>query len=148
MKSVFISLAAVATTLVACGQDIPASKVPSVVQNTVKGKFAQVNDIEWEKKKDFYEAEFKIDGVEHTVQVAPNGSLLFILKDILVANLPQSITDAVRRDHAGYIIDDVQQVDKNGIIYYQVELEKKKTKDITVLYSTDGIKANDFSYIH
>ncbi|HEX2627787.1 MAG TPA: PepSY-like domain-containing protein [Chitinophagaceae bacterium] len=148
MKMIFISLAAVATTLVACGQDIPASKVPSVVQNTVTGKFTHIKDIDWEKKKNFYEAEFDLEGVEYKAQVAPNGSLLVVMKDIIAANLPQPVTDAIRRDYAEYSIDEVQQVERNGAVYYQVELEKRKAKDIQLAYSADGAVAKDFTYIN
>jgi hypothetical protein len=148
MKMIFISLAAVATTLAACGQDIPASKVPSVVQNTVTGRFAHINDIDWEKKKNFYEAEFDMEGVEYKAQVAPNGSLLVVIKDIKAASLPQQVTEAIHRNYAEYMIDDVKQVEKNGAVYYQVELEKRKTKDIRIAYSADGAVAKDFTYIN
>lgn len=148
MKMIFISLAAIATTLVACGQDIPASKVPSVVQNTVTGRFTHIKGIDWEKKKNFYEAEFDMEGVEYKAHVAPNGSLLIVMKDIVAANLPQQVTEAIRRDYADYTIDDVQQVEKNGVVYYQVELEKRKAKDIRIAYSADGAVAKDFTYIN
>jgi len=148
MKMIFISLSAVATTLVACGQDIPASKVPSVVQNTVTGKFTHITGIDWEKKKNFYEAEFDMEGVEYKAQVAPNRSLLVVLKAMPAANLPQPITEAIHRDYAEYSIDDVQQVEKNGVVYYQVELEKRKAKDVRLAYSPDGSIAKDFTYIN
>lgn len=148
MKMIFISLAVAATTLAACSQDIPASKVPSVVQNTVTGKFTPVNDIDWEKKKDFYEAEFDVQGVEYKVHVAPNGSLLLVIKDIIEAGLPSPVTEAIHRDYAGYAIDDAHQVEKNGVVYFQVELEKRKAKDIRLAYLADGIVAKDFTYIN
>jgi hypothetical protein len=148
MKRAIIFLSVVMIALAACSQDIPASKVPSVVQNTVTGKFTHANTIEWEKKKNVYEAEFDIDKVEHTVYVETDGKLLLVKKDIPVTSLPQHIIAAINRDHAGYTIDDADQIDKDGIIYYEVELEKKKAKDIRLVYSAGGIVTTNISYIH
>jgi hypothetical protein len=133
--------------MMACTQDISTDKVPSIVQNAVAKKFNHTNDIEWGKKSNFYEAEFKIDNIDHTVQVAPAGTLLLVKKEITFDKLPALIADGVHRDHPSLSIDEAEQLEKDGAVYYQVELEKKGAKDMHLVYSADGTIANNITYI-
>jgi hypothetical protein len=134
MKKLFSWISIAALPIMACTQDIPTDKVPSVVQNAVATKFANASGIEWEKKNANYEAEFKIDNIEHTVWVAPTGVLLWIKKELAIDKLPVVIAQGIRRDHPTLILDEADELEKDGIVYYQVELEKKNAKDIKLVY--------------
>jgi uncharacterized membrane protein YkoI len=125
-------------SLYSCSQNIPARKVPSVVLNTVQTKFATVNKIEWEKKKALYEAEFKMDSIEYAVYVDPAGKLVMYKIDIKESELPAAVSTVIRTEYIGYRIDDAEKIEKEGIAYYQVELEGKGKKDIKLIFSTDG----------
>jgi hypothetical protein len=138
MKPFYFMILTFGVSLVSCGQDIPASKVPSVVVNTVQIKFPVADNIEWEKKKNYYEAEFMIDSSEHTVYIDATGKLLQHKKEIPTGSLPELIQKAVLSAHPGYLIDDVSLVDENGEISYEVELEAKGKKDKTVIFSITG----------
>lgn len=147
MKKFFSWIGIAALPLAACTQDIPADQVPSVVRNAVSTKFTNTNSIEWEKKNTNYEAEFKIDKTEHTVLVAPGGQVLWIKKDITSDKLPAIIAQGIRRDHPTLTIDDADQLEKDGVVYYQVELEKKNAKDMHLVYSIEGNIAKNITYI-
>lgn len=125
-------------SLSSCSQDIAASKVPSVVLNTVQAKFGVANKIEWERKKDLYEAEFKIDSLEYAVYIDPAGRLVMHKIDIKENELPAAVLTVIRTEYSGYKIDDAGKIDKEGVTYYQVELEGKGKKDIELIFSADG----------
>lgn len=147
MKGLSLVITALAITLISCAQDIPASKVPSVVQNTLQSTFSNAAKVEWEKKGTLYEAEFEIDKTEYTAHIEASGKLLVYKVDITAAEVPAAITQAIARDHAGYQLDDADKLVKDGTTYYQVELEAKGKKDLKVVYTANGQAAN-INYMH
>ena len=147
MKSVSLIITALAITLISCAQDIPASKVPSVVQNTLQSTFSNAAKIEWEKKGNLYEAEFEIDKTEYTAHIEASGKLLVYKVNITTTELPAAITQAIARDHASYRLDDADKLVKDGTTYYQVELEAKGKKDVKVVYAANG-QAASINYMH
>jgi hypothetical protein len=138
MKLIILALIISPLFLISCAQNIPASKVPSVVLNKVQIEFPGVNDIEWEKKANFYEAEFNVDTVEHNLQIDASGNLLQHSREIPIASLPIAINNAVNSAYAGYNIDDADIINKNGQMIYELELEAKGKKDLKVLYSANA----------
>lgn len=125
-------------SLYSCSQNIPARKVPSVVLNAVQTRFVNVNKIEWEKKKTLYEAEFKMDSIEYAVYVDPAGRLVMYKIDIKESELPAVVSTVIRTEYIGYRIDDAEKIEKDGIAYYQVELEGQGKKEVKLIFSTDG----------
>jgi len=149
MKLIILAVAAVSLSLSACSQDIPAAKVPSVVQNAVQTKFSNAVNIEWEKKKTgLYEAEFAINSTEYTAWLDATGKLVAYKLGIKENELPAIITSAITREHAGYRIDDADKIEKDGITYYQVELDAKGKKDRNLVFSADGKMAPAVPYMH
>lgn len=137
MKTIYLSVAATIISLAACSQDIPSSEVPSVVLNAVQSKHPGV-DVEWEKKKDVYEAEFKIGGVEYSLYIDANGKLLRKEQEIKNEELPAPVQSAIKTQHKDFVIDDAKRVEKDGQVYYKVELEAKGKKDIKLFFLPDG----------
>jgi uncharacterized membrane protein YkoI len=148
MKQVFLITAIAAIGFCSCGQDMPASKVPSVVQNTVETRFANATKIEWEKKNGVYEAEFNLDSAEYTVQIDPAGKIEAYKIDISENQLPASIVAAINNNYQGYKVDDAERLEKDGTTYYQVELEGKTKKDQQLIFTADGNKAENISYMN
>lgn len=146
MKNILLSLVAFSTALISCGQNLPASKVPSVVQNAVQSGFSAAADIEWEKKNDLYEAEFKLDSVEHSVLVDASGKIIAHKSDMTLLNVPAQVKTAIGRE-TGYKVDDLEKLEIDGIPYYQVEFEAKGKKDKKVVYAADGSFASNIKYM-
>ena len=101
--------------LSSCRNDFPASKVPSIVQNAVKAKFPAAIDIEWEKNANVYEAEFDLNGIDHTVYVDSTGKLVSYKHDIKTAEFPAAVSDAIATAYGGYKIDDPEKVESSNI---------------------------------
>jgi len=147
MKFLTLVVTASLFSLSSCSQDIPADKVPSVVLNTVQSKFGNAVKIEWEKKNNLYEAEFKMDSIDYSVYVDPAGRLVMHKQDIKENELPAAVSTIISTEYNGYKIDDAEKVIKDGIIYYQVELEGKGKKDLELVFSADGKPAPQMNYL-
>ncbi len=147
MKAFILVVTTAAISLTSCGQDIPASKVPSVVQNTVQSKFTGAVDIEWEKKKDFFEAEFDVANVDYKAHIDAAGKLIVFKMDINIPELPGAVATAISTEHTGYDIDDAEKLEKDGTTYYQVELDGKGKKDLRLVYTIDGKYAQQIEYM-
>ncbi len=120
-------------------QNISADKVPSVVLNTVKAKFPDAREVEWEKNKTMYEAEVKLnDSTEVSMQLDANGKALLQKTDIVASSLPASVLNVLQSSYGAYTIDDAEQLEKDGQLYYQVELEAKGKKDLKLVLAADG----------
>ena len=128
MKLILLIAGAFSIALISCGQDIPASKVPSVVINTIQLKFPNSGTIDWEKKQGRYEAEFSVDSTAHTVVVHETGDILWYKTDILQTALPSAITSVISREQQGYTIDEIERINKGDTVYYRLELEAKGKK--------------------
>jgi|RhiMethySRZTD1v2_1073278.scaffolds.fasta_scaffold2266675_2 uncharacterized membrane protein YkoI len=138
MKSTILAVTASLFFLYSCSQDIPNSKVPSVVLNTVKAKFGSANKIEWEKKSNLYEAEFKKDSIDYAVYIDPAGKLMMYKIDIKENELPPAVSLVIRTEYIGYKIDEAEKIEKDGTSWYQVELEGKGKKDLKLNFSANG----------
>ncbi len=131
-------VAALGLSMAACSQDIKPEKVPSVVRNAVQAKFSNATGIEWEKKKDIFEAELTKDSVEYTVEVDATGKLLRQKTDVTVQQLPAAITQALQTNYSQYTVDDAEQLEVNGTTLYQLELEGKGVKDVKLVFEANG----------
>ncbi len=120
-------------------QSIPAGKVPSLVLNSVKGKYPDASKVDWEKTKSMYEAEVQLtDSTEVTLQLDGNGKILMQKSDLAHNMLPAAVLTALQTRYKEYTIDDVELLEKDGVSYYQVELEAKGKKDLNLVLGADG----------
>src|SRR5688572_23242245 len=114
MKCIALVVTAALFSLCSCSQDIPADKIPSVVLNTVQAKFGTAANIEWEKKSNLYEAEFKKDTTEYTVYIDSSGTLVMYKLDINENQLPAEVSTIISTGYIGYKIDDAEKIEKDG----------------------------------
>ncbi|WP_181304223.1 hypothetical protein [Rufibacter sp. XAAS-G3-1] len=141
MKTTLLIIAMATGTLWSCGQRITAGQLPSLVQNSVQVKFPQAERIDWEKEGQHFEAEFVVAGVEHTVLLDSVGHVLMQKQDITAAQLPPAVSVALKRDFQAYLMDDLEQVEKQGQVYYQIELENNN-EDLKRVYASNGTVVN------
>lgn len=126
-------------------QDIPQSEVPSVVLNALKTAHPAAANVEWEKQKDLYEAEFDIDTKDYTVQLNATGTILQTKYDVAETEIPAAIKSAVSSKYKDLKLDDVERVEKNGRTYYQVELEGTlKSKELVLDESGKEVSGQNY----
>ena len=137
-----------ALVVVSCtGRRLSSSKVPSVVLNAVKAGYPEANSVEWKKLDTNYEAEIAInDSTEAGARLAADGRILMRKLEITPAEIPAALLEQVKANYGAYDIDDVERVEKDGQVYYQIELEAKGKKDLELVFTTDGKPAASVPY--
>ena len=145
MKRPFLFVTAMSLSLMACGQNISATDVPSLVLNAFKAKFVSAVDIEWEKKKNYYEADFEIGTTDHEVQINQAGNILLHKQKISTLDLPKVITDQITAKFKDFKLDEADKLEKDGKVYYQVELDKRFTEK-RMVFAENGEETKSISY--
>lgn len=147
MKNIIIACSVVGVVLAGCGNHVSESKLPSVVVNTVKSKYTSSDKIEWEKRSNGYEAEVKSGTNETNVLVDASGNIVMQKQEISKDSLPVAITDVINISYKDYTIDEVDRIEKAGVIYYQVELDGKGSpKDLELVFDSNGKPAAGIDY--
>ena len=118
-------------------QDIPASQVPAAVKNTLKAKFPKNSGLDWEKKGALYEADFDVNMIDHKALLDATGKLIAFKKDIRSSQLPAAVRNTIKTHYKGCRIDDAESVEKNGVVFYQVDLDGKP-QDQKLVIRADG----------
>lgn len=66
--------------------DIPESSVPAAAVSSIKGAYPNAGPIEWDSEmhgmERIYEAEFRINGFQFDVKIAPDGKIVRIKEEI------------------------------------------------------------------
>ncbi|WP_299984479.1 PepSY-like domain-containing protein [uncultured Pontibacter sp.] len=146
MKKILVGFAFVIGSVVAVeAQDVAEKDVPEAMKSALSQKYTNATDLEWEKHGENYEADFDIDRIDHTVMIDPSGKILMTKRDIEEKDLPQNIRTAISQKYKGMRLDDIEQVEKDGNTYYQLELEQKP-QDKKVVLSQDGKEVTDLAY--
>jgi len=143
LASSILMLSIMGSSLMA--QDIPASKVPSVVTNAFTQEYTNPTDVDWEKKRKNFEVDFEVDGVDHKALYTAEGRLLMTKRDLRETDLPAAINQKIAADYSGYTIDDVDQVMAEGKTYYQVELDGT-LRDRKLVFTEDGQEEKKFKF--
>lgn len=146
MKPAILMTCLLGLSLVACSNSIPETKVPSVVLNTFKANYASAQQVEWDKYQGKYEAEFKIGTEELEALYSADGKQLMVKQDLALTAIPAAISASVQKNFQAYVIDDIDQVTRDGKTYYQVELEAKGKSDKKIVMSADGTQASNVKY--
>ena len=86
-----ILFAAAALVMPSALADIPESSVPAAAVSSIKGAYPNAGFIEWDSEmhglKKIYEAEFKINGFQFDVKIAPDGKIVRIKEEMAVSHL-------------------------------------------------------------
>lgn len=142
MKKYILIASAILTTTLLNAQDIPQSEVPSVILNSFQQKFSDVSDLEWEIKGDFYKAEFEIGKKDHDVWFNKEGKITRHKEDFPKGQLPEAIRSTLANQFKNYRVDDVDKIEMEGKIFYQVELDGRPD-DRIIRFNADGTIESD-----
>ena len=137
MKSLIFAMCIAGLSPVVIAQDIPQEQVPSLVLNAFQSKFSNATDVEWEKKGDLFKVEFEIGSLDHDLWIDKTGNIKKHKEEFSKTNLPEAVNQKIKTEFSGYRIDDVDKIETDGKVFYQVELDGK-SDDRDVLFSSDG----------
>ena len=142
MKQYFALIMMAALTASCNSQDVAANKVPAVVINTLTAQYPNATSVEWEKVGADYEADFDADANRDvTVRIDASGNLLMQKSDMGFNELAERIKAVLQNEYKNFKVDEVEKVEKGGVVFYQVELDGKGLrgfKDKQLVFSADG----------
>lgn len=147
MKQIIFMTMLVAGLMISCdADDNPNVETPSVVLNTFQSNFPNALDIEWEKARENFEVEFELDQIEHTALLSSDGMLIKYKYDMLLSELPETVRQYLKANYETNEIDDVEALNVDESVYYQVEIDKILSSDKVILNSNGEI-AQDIEYM-
>lgn len=138
MKVLTLALALSVSSLFANAQELKEAEVPSVVMNSFKGRFADAQNAEWEKKNDKFEVEFEQGTVEREAVLDAAGKVLLVKQEIANTEVPAAVTSAIKQNYGSYELDEAEKIEYNGQTYYEVELSRWFVLSKDVVFSADG----------
>ncbi|MCG1035755.1 PepSY-like domain-containing protein [Polaribacter sargassicola] len=102
---------------------------PKQVADAFIAKFPTATDVEWEKESDKeWEAEFKIDGKEHSSNFMQNGTWVETEYEIEETEIPEFVMGVLKSNFSEYEIDEMElSTTKDGIVY-EFLIEKEDSK--------------------
>lgn len=132
-------MVAMALALTGCqgnAQKMSEGDVPQKVKEALSMKF-RVNDVDWEKETENYEAGFEEKGKEISVLISADGSILEIEREIKKKELPASVQATLVRDFNGYNLREASVIESNGQLTYEAEVKKGKAS-IDLIFDVRG----------
>lgn len=146
MKSIRIIAAAIlGFTVLGCSQQIPESKIPSVVLNTLDVEFSNAANVEWEKKGDIYEVEFEVNNIDHEALIEETGTLIKYIKEVSLEELPEMLKTTLSSKEELKKVDDMHLLTLGEASYYQLEFEGTLTSS-TKVYDLEGEEMKNINY--
>lgn len=112
--------------------------VPESVKKAFSDKYPEVKKVKWDMEKPGqYEAEFKLAKVETSVLFDENGTILEVETEISKKALPEAVQSTLKTDFADYDIEDVEKIEANGVLTYEMEAEKGK-EEFELVFDANG----------
>jgi predicted acylesterase/phospholipase RssA len=137
MRKLSIIVLLTATSCTSFAQDISQKDVPAVVINTFQQKFSNQANVDWEMKKGLYEAEFKVNGIEHNVYLDNTGKMVTYKQEITEIELPATVIATIKKYFSDYKLDEIEKYQEGITVTYKVKLEKGKDER-KVTFGSDG----------
>ena len=129
-------------------EEIPFAKLPEAVRKAAEGAVPRVK---WESgTKDVEDGKtvYTVDGENAkgkavSVEVTADGKVLEVSVEVVMAEVPAVVKDALKKKLPRFKIDDIFEVSRGGkVVEYQFEGQRPKDKkadhEITVTVSADG----------
>ena len=137
MKTFRILTAVLFSSVLFFACDTPANEVPDNIMNAFNSEYPNAMDVEWEDEGDEFEVEFEMDGVEREITYDMQANIVETGIDVSEDELPENTRNYISQNYAGYEIEDADEVENNGMSYFEVELENGQ-QEIDLLFDMQG----------
>ena len=115
------------------------SKIPLKVTDSFSKLYPKATNVKWDKEGNDYEASFKLDNKDMSVNLNVDGKVLEIETTIEISQLPDSIDIYVQNNYKGYKITEAAKIVKaNGVTLFEAEIQKGNSKK-DLLFDSQGI---------
>ena len=108
------------------------ANIPDIVKAGLTRFFPEAKNIEWEHKKNIYEAIFYLNDIEHIARLSNDGELTEYKKNIWVDDLPRTIVE--RCSEEGEIMN-VIAICKGNDQFFEVIIRDTRLKRKLLLFN-------------
>src|SRR5690606_24064662 len=105
-------------------------------------EFPEAVKPDWEKKRENFEVDFELNKADHTALFNNKGRRVMLKQEMALKLLPGPVVEKLQREYANYRIGDIDKIEKEGNIYFQVTLEGKFLEKEEI-FTEDGQPANE-----
>lgn len=141
-RLVTLTLVATGTLLAGCDKDDDNIRVDRTIDNAFHNQYPSVTRVEWERKNDYYVADFRQNNAEIEAWYDHQGVWYMTETDVRYADLPQAVKDAFEQsEYAAWRIDDIDMLEyPDRETVYIIEIEQGKA-EYDLYYTSDGVLA-------
>ncbi len=118
-------------------QKMKESDIPSVVKAVFQKSYPAAKEVKWSKEEGLYEVEFKNGKTEMSVLMDQAGTVKEVENEIKKSELPAAVQESIKKDYAGYKIEEAAKIVSNGITTYEAEVEKGE-KSFDLIFEVNG----------
>lgn len=112
------------------------TSIPVAATKHFAKHFPKATDIKWKPVGTNYTAEFEIGKTDYKANYDNRGKFLSSVKELTKSQYPMVVKEAIARDFPKYKIDDLDEINTNGVLTYKAELDG--APDLNVWYSALG----------
>jgi hypothetical protein len=132
-RILLLSIALVSLTAFSYAADAPV--ISKNVISSFNKEFSNARDIKWEHQADFVKAQFTMNDMVLFAYYNNNGDLIAITRFISPEQLPLEILTSLKKDHTGYWISDLFEIQTEAGTSYYATLENA---DQVVVLKSEG----------
>ena len=130
-----------------CEKEDDSRRVDRELSEALNARFPEAVWVEWEKKRDFYVAEFHDAGTEVKVWYTGDAQWCMTERDLGrdAASLPEVVKEAFGTSAyaSAWRVDDIDKYERPGEVFYLIEVEKAGERDRDLFYSEAGVLLKD-----
>jgi hypothetical protein len=116
-KILLLSIVLVSFTAFSFAADVPA--ISKNVISSFNKQFSNARDIKWENQASFVKAQFTMNDMVLFAYFNNNGDLIAVTRYISPSQLPLALLSTLKKQHEGYWISDLFEIQsENGTSYY------------------------------
>lgn len=126
MKSSVLLIAFALVSNLVFAQKKQKIEVSTEVKKAFETRFPNSKVEEWQKEGDYYEAEFELNDIEHSVLIDAKGDILEVEEEIKVKQLPIAISAYVAKNYPKQKIKEAAKItNAAGVVSYEAEIKSK-----------------------
>lgn len=130
-----------------CEKEYDIRNIDREFSDALSTRYPQATWVEWERDRDFYVAEFYDGGVEIKVWYTGNAQWCMTETDLgrNMDALPAAVKDAFATSvyALSWRVDDIDKYERQGEVFYLIEVEKLGERDRDLYYSESGTLLKD-----
>lgn len=121
--------------------DIRVSDVPQAVMTTFENMFANVSNVEWDKNRGYYVAEFWYSNAITEAWFDAKGDWCMTETDLgkSITILPEAVQTAFNAsEYATWRVDDLDKYERPTDTFYLIEVETNGQRNRNLYFAPDG----------